>query len=568
MAVPPKHKFQPPPDSAGLEFTLPEMLEYSPSAGRVLVADMNVLMVDVNFIVNLRRELGMSAPDTLIPRIFRRVGSDFGRLLAQTFRKLHPEISPIDSLFYGTRWIRQLGFPRFDRKYLSGDPMLKQLHLVTETDNSVEARAVDDAHPVTEPTCHLQAGVASGMLSELLGFPVFAEEVTCKACGHDVCTFDIRSEDKWGDKFEEVKSLYDQADFSQDLDKLKRSLKTQTELAQRVERELSDLRSRLHEYSAEGVIVHDDSMTAVLHQVETVAPLDAPVLVMGESGTGKEVIARLIHERSSRGKNHFYAINCAAIPENLLEAELFGYKKGAFTGAERDRIGLFEAASQSTLFLDEIGEMSAPMQAKLLRVLQEGSVLPIGEVTARKVNTRVIAATNRELRSDPSTSEFREDLFFRLSTFTLRIPPLRNRPGDIVPLIEHFMHKVSHDYNVEPPRLTPSALRMLVSYEWPGNVRELYNVVQRITAVARGSLADAADIEDLFDSSASANSGKAAQELAFVPRTLKSLEREHILDTLKYTKGNRGESARLLGISTTTLWRMMKDDAEMHRVSQ
>ncbi|HRC44725.1 MAG TPA: sigma 54-interacting transcriptional regulator, partial [Nitrospira sp.] len=224
----------------------------------------------------------------------------------------------------------------------------------------------------------------------------------------------------------------------------------------------------------------------VLRQVQLVAPTDAAVLITGESGTGKELVARAIHDRSPRKSRAMIKVNCSAVPDALFESEFFGHAKGAFTGALSDRPGRFELADRGTLFLDEIGEVPLPMQAKLLRVLQEGEFERVGDTRTRKVNVRIVAATNRDLKREVEAGRFREDLFYRLSVFPIHIPPLRERREDIPALARHFIARSAQRLNRRTPRLTPAVSSLLVGHDWPGNVRELQNVVERAVILAQG----------------------------------------------------------------------------------
>jgi DNA-binding NtrC family response regulator len=301
-----------------------------------------------------------------------------------------------------------------------------------------------------------------------------------------------------------------------------------------------------------GDIVHADPRTAqVLRLAQAVAPTDATVLLLGESGTGKEVFARAIHE-ASRGDRPFVAVNCAALPRDLLESELFGHEKGAFTGAAARRTGRFELAADGTLFLDEVGEIAPELQAKLLRVLQEGTFERVGGTRTLRFAGRVMAATNRDLKAQVATGRFREDLFYRLNVFPIEIPPLRERPGDIIPVAEHLLRQQAVRTGRPPLVLAPETARLLLAWEWPGNVRELQNVLERAAILARGAVIT----PDLLPVEI-AESAVAAHRTAAPARddggTLSDLERQAILDTLEQTGGNRRLAAERLGISLRTL---------------
>lgn len=299
----------------------------------------------------------------------------------------------------------------------------------------------------------------------------------------------------------------------------------------------------------------DPEMIRILKTAENVASSRATVLLQGESGTGKELLARFIHANSPRSQKRFIAINCAAIPENLLESELFGFEKGAFTGAHQAKPGKFELAHESTLLLDEISEMPLLLQAKLLRVIQEGEIERIGARQPLRVNVRIIATTNRDLASMVRRGEFREDLFYRLNVVPLRIPSLRERPRDIANLSKFFMEVSSH-INGRPVRqLSEGAVAKLMSWRWPGNVRELENVIERTVLFATSDLVEASHIEiegySATGSVVSADSTAAVGMTAGM--TVAEAEKLLIMKTLEHTEQNRTQAAKLLGISIRTL---------------
>jgi DNA-binding NtrC family response regulator len=313
------------------------------------------------------------------------------------------------------------------------------------------------------------------------------------------------------------------------------------------------------------VIVRDLVMQETVRRAEQVAMSEASVLLCGESGTGKEVMARHIHRRSRRAGGAFVALNCAAIPENLLESELFGHEKGAFSGAVARRIGKFEAADGGTLLLDEISEMEVRLQAKLLRALQEREIDRVGGSGPVRVNVRILATTNRDLPAEVAAGRFREDLYFRLNVVSLRIPPLRERPGDIHALADHFARRYADLNGVVERPISPAAHRLLARYGWRGNVRELENTIHRAVLLAQGDEIDESAIElspggmeggrELSKTRLAGSEGIAA----LVGRTMDDVERELILQTLGHTLGNRTHAATILGISIRALRNKLRD---------
>jgi DNA-binding NtrC family response regulator len=314
---------------------------------------------------------------------------------------------------------------------------------------------------------------------------------------------------------------------------------------------------------ARDLVYRDETMAHVVKLAQQIAPSDASVLITGESGTGKEVLARYVHSRSNRARAPFISINCAAIPENLLESELFGHEKGSFTGAVARRIGKFEEASGGTLLLDEISEMDPRLQAKLLRALQERVIDRVGGTKPVPVDIRVIATSNRNLVEAVRAGTFREDLLFRLNVVNLKIPPLRERPADVTELASHFIKKYSHANGVPVRPLSVEARRALVLNRWPGNVRELENTLHRAVLLALGDeigidgivTPDGVRLDQVKNSPAVAHAAMAAETVtrALVGRTVADVERDLILETLKHCFGNRTHAANILGISIRTL---------------
>ena len=321
--------------------------------------------------------------------------------------------------------------------------------------------------------------------------------------------------------------------------------------------------------SADGeIIASDPAILAVKNRCERVAGTGATVLLTGESGVGKDVFAKQIHQLSGRNSKPYVAINCAAIPDNLLESTLFGYEKGAFTGATKAQPGKFEQANGGTLFLDEIGEMPLELQAKLLRVLQDQVVERLGSMRSVNCDVRIVAATNQDLQQRVKDGKFREDLYFRLAVFPIRIPPLRERHQDILPLAEHFLARYGRTMGRQGLKLSVQSKQALQSYPWPGNVRELENAMQRALLLSDGDLIEPNDIElhgsepSMASSAPMANLSAGGTPLAYSSDTesttsgaqdMDSIEREHILKVLKQVDGNRKEAVNILGLSERAL---------------
>jgi DNA-binding NtrC family response regulator len=312
-----------------------------------------------------------------------------------------------------------------------------------------------------------------------------------------------------------------------------------------------DLREELGKrYEYPNIVARSARMQEILAAVERVAPTNSTVLLGGESGVGKELIARAIHQRSKRATGPFIKINCTAIPENLLESELFGYEKGAFTGATTSKQGKFELADKGTIFLDEIGDVPTATQAKLLRVLQEREFERLGGTKTLKVDVRLVAATNRDLRAALEDGTFRQDLYYRLNVVPINVPPLREHKEDIPGLVEHFLTGYRNESGKNIRGVTPQAEQILMSFHWPGNVRELENIIERAATFSRGEMIEASDIH--LDKEP-AKGGDAA--VSFLPPgvTLDQWEDEMLREALKRSHGNKSQAARLLGLSRNAL---------------
>ncbi|MFA5026831.1 MAG: sigma 54-interacting transcriptional regulator, partial [Candidatus Methylomirabilota bacterium] len=401
--------------------------------------------------------------------------------------------------------------------------------------------------PSPEPACWILTGYASGYASFCLGRPVYFIETACRACGAGVCTILGQDEAAWGERAGEVAERFRPGDIREKIERLS------AELASR-ERELRAERQRrqtLEPPAAAGLApTRSKAFQGVLDLARRVAPFETPVLVTGESGVGKEIVARLIHTGSRRAKGPFVAVNCSSLPETLLESELFGVKAGAFTGAVRDRAGLFEEAQGGTIFLDEIGDISAAMQAKLLRVLQEKMVRRVGENRLKAVTARVVAATNRDLDADVASGRFREDLLYRVRVVEVRVPPLRERREDILPLARHFGERLRERLGLPRFVLDSSCLDALQAYDWPGNVREMENALERAAILSEDGRIGPEHLPAPIGGRKPGAPGAGG-------RTLAEAEKEHVAAVLKDCGGNKSQAARILGISPTTLWRKL-----------
>jgi two-component system, NtrC family, response regulator HydG len=333
----------------------------------------------------------------------------------------------------------------------------------------------------------------------------------------------------------------------------------------RLKQQNAELRERLDErFGFEGIIYSGSQMQQVIDRLKRIAPTDATVLIHGESGTGKELIAQAIHQNSPRKGKRIVALNCAAVAENLVESELFGHVKGAFTDAHADRIGAFEYANGGTLFLDEVGDMPMSTQIKLLRVLEEHQITRVGDNKSIRVNVRVVSATNRPLEDLVAAGKFRNDLYFRLKVVSVNLPSLRERRDDIVPLADFFRRQFAKRHHKQIKGISPLATKRLFAYDWPGNVRQLRNAIETMVVLDVDGLLDLDDLppELSTDEVAPTSPAAASGPVELVGRTMDEIERWAIEETLRLTGGNREDAAKILGIGARTLYRKLEKYAE------
>jgi transcriptional regulator with PAS, ATPase and Fis domain len=413
-----------------------------------------------------------------------------------------------------------------------------------------------------EPVCWTISGLASGYRSRCAGTQIFVLEDRCQGRGDPGCQLLGRTREAWGEERADELRFFEptrlQACLDVSLDRVTSTLKS-------VERKLRERRRALVRVAPDveeplGIVARSPAMRKLLDLARRVAKVDSTVLLSGESGSGKERIARLVHEESTRSGGPFIAVNCGAITEALLESELFGHARGAFTGASQDRPGLFEAANSGTLLLDEVGEVSPGMQVKLLRALQEREIRRVGENQSRPIDVRIVAATNRDLADAVASGVFRQDLYYRLKVVGLHVPPLRERRDDILPLARVLLAEAALRMKRSSLGLAPGAADQLLRYSWPGNVRELANAMERAVALARG---DRVEPEDLAEEIRQATLPAAAPSGAVRP--LDEVEKDYILAALRLNGGNQTRTAEQLRIGVATLYRKLRSYGHVGR---
>ena len=405
------------------------------------------------------------------------------------------------------------------------------------------------------PVCWTICGLMSGYISRTTNQEIYVLEDRCLGQGHAACHFLGRTREEWGNERAEDLIFFDSKRLNECLDV---SLTRVTNTLKAAEKKLEDSRKVLVRLASDvdeplGIVAKSTQMQRIVELARRVAKVDATLLITGESGVGKERIARLVHEESTRAAGPFIAVNCGAITESLFESELFGHKRGAFTDAESDRQGLFEAANHGTLLLDEIGEISSGMQIKLLRVLQEREIRRVGESKSRPVDVRVLASTNRDLAHAVAAGGFRQDLYYRLKVVELPVPPLRDRRDDILPLARVFLAEAAIRMGRKLEGLAPSSVDQLLRYDWPGNVRELENAMERAVALAKGTRVE---LEDLPEDIRRAFPKPVINDEIVQP--LREIEKDYILAVLKLNDGNQTRTSKQLGIGSATLYRKIK----------
>ncbi len=533
------------------ELDLKELLELDPEGGVIRFAGQRALLIDAVAMGLLRKYLVENFGRTAARAVLTQFGFAHGYRMAEALRSQFTWDNDEDWLSAGTRINSLEGLFRVE----SGGtgPHSKEGAVIVasyEAEQHLLHFGVSSA-----PICWTISGLMSGYLTRIAGKEIYVLEDRCMGRGDTVCHFVGRTREEWGDEHAEEFRVFETNRLKDCLDV---SLHRVTETLKSAEQTLRKHRHVLARVAPEvvdplGIVAKSPSMERVVDLARRVAKVDSTLLITGESGTGKERISRLVHDESARANGPFLAVNCGAIAEALLESELFGHARGAFTGATQDRPGLFEAANRGTLLLDEVGEVSSGMQVKLLRALQEREIRRVGENKSRRFDVRVLAATNRDLAQGVSDGTFRQDLYYRLKVVELHVPPLRERRDDILPLARVLLADAALRMKRKIVALAPDAAAQLLRYDWPGNVRELGNVVERGVALARGSRVELQDLPEEIRMAVPTPVVTAGSV-----RLLEDVEKEYILASLKLNDGNQTRTAKQLGIGSATLYRKLK----------
>ncbi len=551
-------------------------VHFTPQHGRIWLDDQRMLLLQSSMLGALRRELIESLGVERARGLLTRMGYNAGAREAELTRKLRTELSKVESVYLGAQLHMLEGIAQVEPVRAEIDVEKGRFYGEFLWHGSAEDEEHMRLYGVgTEPACWMQIGYASGFASAFMGRPVLFREVECASQGAAHCRIVGREVEAWDDAEDDLRYL--RADsLTQGLSSPRRSAAPMPAVGSNDAQTLLDDRN---------VVGASAGFNAVCHMVRRVADTQASVLFLGESGVGKEVLAQALHRISPRAQGPFVAINCAAIPEDLIESELFGVERGAYTGAQQARAGRFERASGGTLFLDEIGILSWTAQGKLLRALQEREIERVGDTRTRKVDVRVVAATNLDLRAEVAAGRFREDLFFRLNVFPIRVPPLRERRDDIPIFMNHFLRKFNARNNRTATGFTTRAIDAMLTYDWPGNIRELENLVERGVILAPedgaidavhlfaggerieaslfaisgdGSLTPGSD-PTMAGSAGKDRIGRKIEQLLQGAEddgnetTLEEIEAARLRSAVDKTRGNLAAAARLLGISRPKL---------------
>lgn len=550
------------PDRTDLQhLDLTELLDFRPDQGIIRLHEQRVVILSTAAMGLLRKELVDTLGLDTTRRLLLRFGFADGYHDAVSLRDRFKWANPLDALRASTVLHRLEGIVRAEISTIEHDARSGRfVEEVVWHDSYVAEHHVLHYGKSSLPVCWSLVGYTSGYVSACLGQEIYFRETGCMGQGASQCSVVGKDAESWGADLEALRFDFQGASLGREVERLRdvvhrrvQELDRRERLVARRERELNLLRDRVAQHAASRhFVAGSPAMQDVLELAARVAPLDTTVLVNGESGTGKEFIVRMIHDQSPRAGGPFVSINCAALTESLLESELFGHVRGAFTGAVRDKAGLFEVAGHGTLFLDEIGEVAPTVQAKLLRALQEREIRRVGAERTITVNARVVAATNRDLRAAVAAGAFREDLYFRLGAFVITVPPLRERREDIPRLVHDFVRRAAAQVKKDVTSVSAEAMTALMNYRWPGNVRELEHAIERAVIVASGA---SIRVRELPPEVRQQNGQPPPPDDSL---DLHAQERAMIQRALERFRGNRRDTAEALKISTVTLWRKMK----------
>ena len=537
---------------------LTEQIHFQSAEGKIWLSEQRMLLMDLSALAAFRRELVNTMGIERAKGFFLRLGYQSGLRDSELARKLRPTSSELDIFLAGPQLHSIKGMVKAIPLQIEIDQENGDFYGEVEWVDSFEVEICQtELGQMDEPACWALLGYACAYTSSFMGREVIFREVSCRGCGDERCVIVGKPAEQWDDA-EEFAAYFKADPIVEELYNL--------------QAQVSSLRSSLEKQQGQYYgIGQSPSYNKVCKMIDKAAQGRVSVLLLGETGVGKEVIARSVHLRSERAEKPFVAVNCAAIPPDLIEAELFGVEKGAYTGANQSRAGRFERANGGTIFLDEVVELTSRAQATLLRVLQEGELERVGDSQTRKVDVRIIAATNESLEQAVSEGRFRADLFYRLNVFPVKIPPLRDRLEDLPLLVEHFLNKFHSEYDKRTMGLSDKALELCKRYPWPGNIRELENVIERGVILTDNNETISQDFlfaappPDTGDASShclddggnitqsSAVTGDWSDDILTRQISLDEVESTLIQKAMKQANNNVSGAARLLGLTRPAL---------------
>jgi len=549
-----------------------ELLNVQPDLGTIHMQDQRMVLQSTSALGLLRKEMIDGFGIDAVRRLAYRTGYATGYQAGKTLARHFGSSSVLEDIEIGCT-LHTIGLGVLVQSISEALGTDGSITLETICRNSYEASEYLQHFPAEEfPVCWSMTGIATGYCSAVMEKEVYAREVMCVGKGDPYCKLVIHDAQSWGDDIYSIREEFSPVaselcqggllSLGEEVERLREISKIQlsrlVEYAERlagVSGARTSLRTRAIEVvKKEHFIAHSHLMLDSVALGLRVAPLDMPVLVQGESGTGKEFLVHLIHQEGAHAKEPFIALNCAALSESLLESELFGHVRGAFTGAVQDKKGLLETAGNGTLFLDELGEMPLVLQPKLLRALENREIRPVGSNRIVHIGARIVAATNRNLGEVASSGRFRQDLYYRLAAFTIQLPPLRERVDDIPFLVQEFVEQANLRFGTNVRGVGPDVMSFLVHHPWPGNVRQLKHAIERAIVVASESVIQIGDLP-IEISSGLTNGSPIGLPLN---DGVDYQERKLILESLKRHDWKRGEVSKELNISPVTLWRKMK----------
>ncbi len=528
-----------------------DLLRFEYEEGRIWLGEERMILLRSSEMQALRRELIDSLGMDRAKGLLIRMGYIAGQRDAATAKKLRPDAPLFDIFSVGPQSHMVTGQVKVTPVKLEMDEQERSFHGIFDWENSFEAEIFLSEYGVSyEPVCWSQIGYATGYTSHFMGRQILFREQGCVGCGEKICRIEGRPVEEWDD-CEELLRYYRPDRIADQLFEL--------------QSQVTSLRENLTKAQSFGDLVGcSQKFLRVRELLAKAAESRVTVLLLGETGVGKDMFAKALHEGSPRRDKPFVAVNCAAIPKDLIEAELFGVEKGAFTGADQSRPGRFERAHGGTLFLDEVGELSLQAQAALLRVLQERELERVGDTRTRKVDVRLVAATNEDLGQAVAEGRFRSDLLYRLNVYSVVVPPLRERLDDIPELVQHFIAKYGALHGKQPRGITDKAMQMLRDYDWPGNIRELGNMIERgIILVEPGGSIEVAHLFPHLAGGEAERAGVQSSDPHWLADTvdrmldagceLGQIEREMTARALDRAGGNVTRAAKILGLSRAAL---------------